>query len=136
VREEEFRRLFQQFLYEYWGAFHEAVESESVTPERLAGSLFQAIRRAHEEFALRYTGKASASVETLGRLWEQLDLHRSYLADPPITAEDIGRARRQFLLVYHDLRDQGRAFPKVVNEILTGSPHETPAGPWHVDAAR
>ncbi len=132
----EFRSLLGQFLNDYWGAFHEAVESQSVSPQRLAGSLFQDIQKAHDAFASRYRGEATTSLDALGWLWDAVDMRRTYRPDTPLKKEEIGKARRQFLKIYHDLLRQGDAYPDTVDEIVGHAPHLTPAAPWHVDAAQ
>lgn len=131
----EFRNLLGQFLYEYWGAFHEAVESQSVTPERLAGSLFDDVRKAHDEFAAHYAGHATESVAALGWLWDAVDMRRTYRPDSALKKEEIGKARRQFLKIYHDLLRQGTRHQSAIDEVINRAPHLTPAAPWHVDAA-
>ncbi|MDE3154654.1 MAG: hypothetical protein KGN76_06100 [Acidobacteriota bacterium] len=131
----EFRELLGQFLYDYWGAFHEAAEAQSVTADRLAGVLFERLRTAHDTFAARYTGQATDAVSALGWLWEAVDMRRTYRPDSPLKKEEIGKARRQFMKIYHDLIRQSSGHLRTVEDLVSHAPHLTPLAPWHVDAA-
>jgi hypothetical protein len=73
--EATYRQLFEQFLHRYWGAFHEVLEAQSVTPSRLAGSLFSALRNEHDAFAESGTRGGSAEPCT--------PLERSGMPPPP-----------------------------------------------------
>jgi hypothetical protein len=68
MTESAFKKVFTQFLNSYWGAFHEALEAQSVTPTRLAGSLFQALQSEHRSFEAMYVGSAKNALADLGRI--------------------------------------------------------------------
>ena len=65
MTEATFKEVLAQFLNDYWGAFHEALEAQSVTPRRLASSLFDRLQAEHRAFAASY---ADGPVEAIGGL--------------------------------------------------------------------
>ena len=68
MNERRYRSLFEQFLNDYWGAFHEVLEAQSVNPQKLAASLFDALVGAHARFAA-IADSLGPDVDRLERLW-------------------------------------------------------------------
>jgi hypothetical protein len=111
MTESAFKKVFTQFLNDYWGAFHEALEAQSVTPRRLAGSLFQTLQSEHRRFEAMYDGSAKDSLADLGRIWHEIEARRFQWPDPAITEDDIAKALRSFKEIYDSLvRQGGRTF--------------------------
>ncbi len=136
MTEKSFSRVFSQFLDNYWGAYHEALEAQSVTPRRLAGSLFKALRAEHRAFEGVYRGRAKSALDGLGRIWHEVEARRYQWPDPPLTHEEIARAQQLFEEIYDSLVHQGQKFPGAWTEILKRAPHSTPKEPLRADAAR
>lgn len=136
MTERAFREVFAQFLNGYWGAFHEALEAQSVTPRRLAGSLFDALQREHRTFEGLYTGPAKNALEGLGGVWHELTARRYQWPDPPLTHAEVTQALHLFEELYDSLIQQGESFPVVRKEILQQAVHGTPKDPLRADAAR
>jgi hypothetical protein len=131
-----FKNAFRHFLYDYWGAFHEVLEAQSITPQRLAESLFDDLLIAHHAFEREYTGAARDAVHELRALWAEVDCRRVEKGDVPLTHEEVVRARQLFQDIYDDLLSQGQQNPAATTEILKFAPHSTPAQPLRADAAR
>jgi hypothetical protein len=136
MTENEFKSLFIQFLDEYWGAFHEALEAQSVTPKRLARSLLDAVRDAHEAFARSYAGPGARTLEQLGGIWRAAAARAYTFADPPFTRDEVATAVRLFGELYDTLIEEGKAFAATRDAIVARAPHGTPKQPLRADAAR
>lgn len=136
MNEAMYRRVFRQFLYDYWGAFHEALEAQSVTPARLAGSLFTALRDQHQAFHAIDDGLARPDIDALGEIWRALEAERYIWPDPPLKHDDVVKAQEHFKRIFETLLQQGGKFGTARAEILAQSPHGTPKDPLRVDAAR
>lgn len=136
MTEKTFKKVFSQFLNGYWGAFHEALEAQSVTPRRLAGSLFKALRAEHRMFEGMYVGRAKSALDGLENLWRDLEARRYQWPDPALTHADVAEAQRLFEELFDGLVLQGQTFPEAQKEILKHAPHGTPKGPLRADAAR
>lgn len=136
MTENAFKKVFAQFLHNYWGAFHEALEAQSVTRRRLAGSLFEALVTEHRTFAAMYSGPADSAVEGLGGIWREITARRYQFADPALTQDDVAKARRLFEEIHDSLVREGRRFAAARDEILKQAPHGTPKEPLRADAAR
>jgi hypothetical protein len=132
----EYRAVLTQFLGEYWGTFHEVLEAQSVTPARLAGSLYGDLTAAHARFAERSNGIARVAVDALGELWRRVSDHRTTVADAPLTADDVNEARVHFEAIYDALFRLGRPFASVRAEVLTHAAHGDPRAPLRADVAR
>jgi hypothetical protein len=136
MTEKTFRKVFSQFLNGYWGAFHEALEAQSVTPRRLAGSLFKTLQAEHQMFEGMYVGRAKSALDGLENLWHDLEARRYQWPDPALTHDDVGKAQRLFKELFDSLVLQGQKFPEAQKEILKHAPHGTPKEPLRADAAR
>ena len=136
MNEATYRRVFRQFLDDYWGAFHEALEAQSVTPARLAGSLFTALRDQHRAFHAIYNGPARSDIDALGEIWSALEAERYIWPDPPLKHDDVIKAREHFKRIFETLLQQGSKFGTARAEILAQALHGTPNDPLRVDAAR
>jgi len=136
MTEKTFKKVLSQFLDNYWGAFHEALESQSVTPRRLAGSLFDALHAQHRAFEGAYVGPAKGALDELGHLWQDVEARRHRWPDPSLTHDDVTKALKLFGEIYDSLVDDGRQFPAALKEILKLAPHGSPKEPLRTDAAR
>jgi hypothetical protein len=136
MTESAFKQVFAQFLNGYWGAFHEALEAQSVTPRRLAKSLFEAVRLEHRSFEAMYLGSAKNALADLGRIWHDLEARRYQWPDAALTEEDITKALRSFEEIYGRLVRQGRRYSAARKDILEHAPHGSPRERLRVDAAR
>lgn len=136
MTERTFKRVFSQFLDHYWGAFHEALEAQSVTPRRLAGSLFGALQAEHRAFEGMYVGRAKSALDGLGHIWHEHEARRHQFPDPALTHDEVAKAHRLFEDIYDSLVHQGERFPAARKEILKHAPHGTPKEPLRADAAR
>ena len=136
MTEKTFSEVFSQFLDNYWGAYHEVLEAQSVTPKRLAGSLFDALHAEHRAFEGVYRGRAKSAVDGLGRIWHEVEARRYRWPDPPLTHEEIDRAQRLFEHIYDSLVHQGQKFPAARTQILKRAPHGTPRERLRADPAR
>lgn len=131
-----FRALFGQFLNGYWGAFHEVVEAQSVKPERLATSLVENLIEQHHQFV--FAGLPSAvkeRLDALGRLWQQVQEHREFVPDAPLSAEQVHGALREFQAMYDVLVLLGKDFPATRADVLAHAVHADPRAPLRADAA-
>ena len=135
MTETTYRQVFTQFLNEYWGAFHEALEAQSVNPNRLAPSLFGAVVAAHRRFATR-KGFVEPGVDGLATLWRTVGERRASSPDAPLTAREIAFARTQFEMVYDALMARGQVFGRAAGDALSGATHGHPRGVLRADAAR
>jgi hypothetical protein len=136
MTETTFRNIFTAFLDDYWGAFHEALEAQSVTPRRLAGSLFTALQEQHRAFQAIYVGSAKTALDGLGRIWHDLHVRRYQFADPALTRAEVTSALALFGELYDSLLAQGEKFPAALKDVLSRAPHGTPREPLRADAAR
>ena len=134
--EATYRQVFRQFLCDYWGAFHEALEAQSVTPSRLAGSIFTALKDRHRAFEAIYAGPARPDVNALGEIWHALEAERYIWPDPPLKHDEVVKAHQHFERLFETLLQQGQTFGTARAEILAQSPHGTPKEPLRADAAR
>ena len=69
---ETYRQVLTQFLDNYWGAFHEVLEAQSVNPQMLAAPLFEALVAEHERFTAPSDGAVDPALQGLGRLWRHV----------------------------------------------------------------
>ena len=99
MTETRYRRLFAEFLNDYWGAFHEVLEAQSVNPHHLAPPLFDALAAAHERFTTN-AGTASLALTELDHLWTVVGTRRLEIADAPLTGREIRHACAQFEAIY------------------------------------
>jgi hypothetical protein len=136
MTESAFKTMFAQFLNQYWGAFHEALEAQSVTSRRLAGSLFEALQNEHRAFEAVYDGPAKAALDGLGHIWHELQARRYQWPDPPLTSDEVASATQLFEKIYDSLVHQGQRYPAARQAILNDAPHGTPKGPLRTDASR
>jgi hypothetical protein len=123
-------------LDNYWGAYHEALEAQSVTPRRLAGSLFKGLQAEHRAFEGMYVGPAKSSLDGLGHIWHEAEARRYEWPDPALTHEQVAKAQHLFEDIYDSLVHQGQKFSAARKEILKHAPHGTPNEPLRADAAR
>jgi hypothetical protein len=136
MTENEFKSLFIRFLDEYWGAFHEALEAQSVTPKRLARSLLDAVRDAHEAFARSYGAPGARTLDQLGGIWRAAAARAYTFPDPPFTRDEVATAVRLFGELYDTLIKEGKPFAATRDAIVRRAPHGTPKQPLRADAAR
>ena len=136
MTERTFKKILSQFLDDYWGAFHEALESQSVTPRRLAGSLFDALHAQHRAFEGAYVGPAKDALDELGHLWQDIEARRHQSPDPALTHDDVTKALNLFEKIYDSLVHDGREFPAALKETLKHAPHGSPKEPLRADSAR
>lgn len=127
--------MLTQFLNDYWGAFHEVLEAQSVNPRMLAGALFDALIAAHRGFAAVRHG-VDPAVERLGRLWLHVTERRKVTPDAPLSAREVAHARKQYETIYDTLAVYGRAYSQVSTDVLSHAVHGTPRTPLRADAAR
>jgi hypothetical protein len=133
--ETAYRRLFTQFLNGYWGAFHEALETQSVNPRMLADPVFDALVDAHERFAALREGMDPA-VERLGRLWRHVAERRTVTFEAPLSAHEVEHARTQFETIYDTFIAHGKAYPNAGTDVVSHALHGTPRMPLRADTAR
>ena len=133
---EVFKKLFGQFVDHYWGAFHEVLEAQSVTPRRVAESLFKTLQAEHRAFADMYVGPVKSAVDGLGDIWHDLEARRYQFPDPALTHDEVTKALKLFQEIYDGLLQQGRKFSATQRDILKHAPHGTPTERLRVDAAR
>ena len=136
MTEMRFRKAFSQFLDNYWGAYHEVLEAQSVTPRRLAESLFKDLHAQHLAFAKVYTGSAKGALDELGRLWQDVEHGRVEFLDAALTHAQILKAQSLFEKIYRTLVHEGEKFGAARKDIVTHAPHGTPKEPLRADAAR
>ena len=134
MNERTYRRVFAQFLNDYWGAFHEVLEAQSVNPRMLAGSLYDDMIAAHRRFAAAGAGFGSP-VDRLDRLWRHVTERRAATTDAPLSARDVAHARAQFEAIYDGFAARGTLYPLAAKKVLDGAVHGTPRTPLRPDAA-
>jgi hypothetical protein len=132
--ESTYRRVFGQFLNDYWGTFHEVVEAESVNPHMLAGALFDPLVAAHERF-VAVRGGADEALGRLGHLWFHVAERRRDTLDAPFTAREVAHAREQFETIYDELMAAGGPFAEAGRDVAAHARHGTPRSPLRADAA-
>src|SRR5262245_37428544 len=135
MTETTYAKVFAQFLNEYWGAFHEVLEAQSVNPRWLAPPLFDAVTAAHNRFAAM-DGFAGSPVERLGELWAIVGARRGTRAHAPLSAREIQFARAQFEVIHDLLMARGRLFPRAAAEALAHAVHAHPRATLRADSAR
>lgn len=136
MTEQVFKNVFSRFLNNYWGAFHEVLEAQSVTPRRLAGSLFEALQAEHHAFEAIYVGPAKNALEGLGHIWRDIHARRYQWPDPALTHDEVKKALQLFEEIYSSLVHQGEKYAAARKDILKHAPHGTPKEPLRADAAR
>ena len=135
MTETSYRRLFAEFLNDYWGAFHEVLEAQSVNPHHLAPTLFNALAAAHERFTAN-AGTASLALTQLGQLWTAVAERRQETADAPLSGQEIRHARLQFEAIYDNFAARGALYPRAAATALTSAVHAHPRAPLRADSAR
>jgi hypothetical protein len=135
MTETRYRRLFAEFLNDYWGAFHEVLEAQSVNPHHLAPPLFDALTAAHERFTAN-AGTASLALAQLGQVWTAVAERRLATADAPLTGREIRHARLQFEAIYDHFAARGALYPRAAAVALASAAHAHPRAPLRADAAR
>ena len=136
MTEKTFNVLFNQFLNGYWGAFHEALEAQSVTSGRLAASLFHAVQAEHNGFEGVYPGPARAALAELGAIWRENQARRYEFPDAALTHDQIARARQLFEDIFDSLVHEGEKYAATCEKILGRASHGTPRDALKADAAR
>jgi hypothetical protein len=134
--DQTYRQILEEFLNGYWGAFHEALEAQSVTPTRLAGSLFDDLCAAHARFAALDRGRHKHVLDALDRVWSGLRARRAIQPDPPFHADEVERAHDEFKRLYDALTAEGKVHGDVTEQVLCNARHLTPLHPLRVDSAR
>jgi hypothetical protein len=130
-----YRKVLTEFLNGYWGAFHEALEAQSVNPQMLADPLFNAVFDAHRRFAAIRDG-VDPAVERLGRLWRHVAERRKVTFEAPLSAREVAQARKEFKTIFDTLVSQGKAYAESAREVVSHAMHGTPRTPLRADAAR
>jgi len=133
---ERYRSTLTRFLNDYWGAFHEVLEAQSVMPSRLSGALFADLVEEHGRFAASPLGVAQSAIANLQRLWNRVAEHRTFVPDAPLSAEQILEARECFEEIYDALFALGTPFAQQRDDVLAASRHGTPREPLRADANR
>lgn len=133
MNERTYRRVFEQFLNDYWGAFHEVLEAQSVNPKRLAGSLFDALLDAHRRF-LVVARESQPDVARLARLWNAVCARRADSPDAPLSAREVIHARAYFEKIYDALAARGTLYPLASQDVHARARHGTPRTPLRPDA--
>jgi hypothetical protein len=133
--EKTYRTLLALFLNEYWGAFHEVLEAQSVNPRMLADPLFDALVAAHQRFAAARDG-VDPAVERLGRLWKHIADRRTVTVEAPLSAREVEHARTQFETIFDTLLAQGKPYPMAGTDVVSHAVHGTPRTLLRADAAR
>jgi hypothetical protein len=133
--ETTYKATLTQFLNDYWGAFHEVLEAQSVNPRWLADSLFDTLVDAHRRF-VALDGSVDPAAERLERLWAHVVERRKVTSEAPLVAREVAHARTQFETIYDTLMAAGGAFPDVGRAVLTTAAHGSPRTPLRADAAR
>jgi hypothetical protein len=131
--ESTYRQVLGQFLNDYWGAFHEVVEAQSVNPHMLAGVLFDALVAGHERF-VAVRGGADPALGRLGHLWFHVAERRKDTRDAPLTAREAAHAREQFEAIYDELMAMGRRLSEAGMDVAAHARHGTPRSPLRADA--
>lgn len=127
--------MLAQFLNDYWGAFHDVLEAQSVNPRILADSLFDELVAAHERFAAAHAG-VDPALERPGRLWTHVRERRTVTVEAPLSAREVEHVRTQFETMSDAVIARGKAYRKAEADVLAHAAHGTPRNPLRVDAAR
>ena len=135
MTETRYANVFTEFLNEYWGAFHEVLEAQSVNPHHLAPALFDALTAAHGRFA-RGDTLGRPAIDILGALWDVVAVRRRTSPHSPLSAREILYARAQFEAIYDALMARGRLFPRAAADALVHARRAHPRAPLRADAAR
>ncbi|HEY7443147.1 MAG TPA: hypothetical protein VH701_12060 [Vicinamibacterales bacterium] len=136
MNSKRYRQTLTQFLNNYWGAFHEVLEAQSVMPSRLSGSLFGDLVEEHQRFAASFRSVARPQVDSLERLWKQVEDHRTIAPDAPVSPEQIHEARGYFEGIYDALYALGEPFEGLRADVLAAARHGSPREPLRADASR
>lgn len=136
MNSKHYRQTLTQFLNDYWGAFHEVLEAQSVMPSRLSSSLFADLLGEHRRFAAKFRGVAKSAVGDLERLWKRVEEHRTFVPDAPLSPEHILEAREHFEEIYDALFDIGEPFEELRTDVLAAARHGNPREPLRADASR
>jgi hypothetical protein len=135
MTETKYAKVFAQFLNEYWGAFHEVLEAQSVNPHWLAVPLFDALIAAHRRFAA-IDAIAAPAIARLGTLWDAVAARRGERPDSPLSVGEIQYARREFEAIYDLLMKRGKVYPLAAATALSHAVHAHPRAMLRADAAR
>jgi hypothetical protein len=135
MNRDRYRMAFARFLNDYWGAFHELLEAESVTRARLATSVFDRVVHEHRAFAAICPAVMAPHVDSLGRLWQRLADHRLVVPDDPLNPGQIREALGHFRAIYDGLLNLGGSSPDIRTEVLSLARHAHPRAPLRADAA-
>jgi len=135
MTEAKYVKTFTQFLNDYWGAFHEVLEAQSVNPHHLAPSLFDALTAAHRRFA-GLDGFGRSAINALGRLWDVVGERRRTNPHAPLLPREIQSARAQFEAIHDALMARGKLFPLAAADALEHAQHAHPRAPLRADPAR
>lgn len=135
MTEAKFTKVFTQFLNEYWSAFHEVLEAQSVNPKHLAPALFDALTAAHRRFA-SVNSFLRPAVDILDVLWTAVSERRRTTPHAPLSAREIQYARAQFEAIHDAMMARGKLFPRAAAEALGRARHAHPRAPLRPDAAR
>jgi hypothetical protein len=133
MNQRTYRQAFEQFLNDYWGAFHEVLEAQSVNPRMLASSLFDGLVDAHRRFAAAPTG-LGADLDRLGRLWDIVAGKRRETRDAPLSAREIEYARAVFESIYDAFVARGELYALASAEVHARALHGTPRTRLRPDA--
>jgi hypothetical protein len=136
MNSKHYRQTLTQFLNDYWGAFHEVLEAQSVMPSRLSSSLFGDLLEEHRRFAAKFRGIATSAVGDLERLWKRVEEHRTFVPDAPLSPEQIVEARERFEDIYDTLFDLGKPFEEQRTGVVAAARHGNPREPLRADASR
>jgi hypothetical protein len=135
MTETKFTDVFTQFLNEYWGAFHEVLEAQSINPHHLAPSLFDRVTGAHRRFA-RVDSFVRPALDVLDVLWKAVGERRRTTPHAPLSAREIRYARAQFETIHDAMMARGKLFPRAAADVLAHALHAHPRAPLRADAAR
>jgi hypothetical protein len=131
-----YREALSQFLNNYWGAFHEVLEAQSVMPSRLSAALFADLLDEHQRFITAFRAVAPSEIEDLGQLWKRVEDHRMVVPDAPLSPGHIRYARACFQEIYDALCAIGEPFEDLRADVLAKARHGSPREPLRADASR
>jgi hypothetical protein len=131
-----YRKVLTQFLNNYWGAFHEVLEAQSVIPSRLSAALFADLLEEHQRFTTAFRAVAPAQIADLGQLWKRVEDHRTAVPDAPLSPDQIRYARACFEEIYDELCIIGEPFEELRADVLATARHRSPREPLRADASR
>lgn len=135
MTETTFKNVFSQFLDRYWGAFHEALEAQSVNQKRLAESVFRRLQTEHATFIALCEGPDGSAADRLGEIWEAVEHRQSLWPDASLRHDEVVEALQLFKDIYNKLSEEGRKFSATRRNILRRAPHGTPKESLRADAA-